>query len=350
MTIAIITEAGVRKVAPLVVVAQQAAAAAQLYAGVAQAAVGDRIYPTYAAGNADTIAGEYFFVASSGSYALYIHGTATALAPFPVLDPATGNLGVGVVPAVKLHAKSTGEMARLETTTPRGNGAASLGIYDPTGRKGVIGYATSAEHIYIRNDLTGHVIIATDGVNRWLVTSTGSFEPDTDNTNAIGRAGARPTTIYAVTGTINTSDEREKTWRGGPTSGELSAARRIASELGFFQWNDAIAEKGEDDARVHFGVRAQAVWDIMADEGLIDALAEGETPDSRYAFLCYDEWEAIAPVEAVEEVRDEDDNVIVEAHPAHPGQPAGNRFGIRPDQLALFLIAAQEARLAALEA
>jgi hypothetical protein len=115
------------------------------------------------------------------------------------------------------------------------------------------------------------------------------------------------------------------------SSAELAAARRIAGDLGFYQWQDAIAEKGADGARLHVGARAQAVWAIMADEGLIDPIAEGVRPDSRYAFLCYDEWA---------EERDAAGQSVV---------AAGNRFGIRPDQLALFLIAAQEARLAALE-
>ena len=74
----------------------------------------------------------------------------------------------------------------------------------------------------------------------------------------------------------------------------MAAARRIALELGFYQWNDAIAEKGAAGARLHFGVRAQAVWAIMADEGLIDPLVPAATPDSRYAFLCYDRWDGDA--------------------------------------------------------
>src|SRR3546814_9172900 len=94
---------------------------------------------------------------------------------------------------------------------------------------------------------------------------------------------------------------------------------------------DAIAAKGAAGARRHFGVRAQAVWAIMAEEGLIAPLAEGQAPDSRYAFLCWDGWD---------EERDAEDR---------PVRAAGDRFGIRPDQLSLFLIAAQEARLAMLE-
>ncbi len=107
----------------------------------------------------------------------------------------------------------------------------------------------------------------------------------------------------------------------------MAAARRIALELGFYQWNDAIAQKGAAGARLHFGVRAQTVWAIMADEGLIDPLVPEATPDSPYAFLCYDRWDGDADGAA----------------------PAGDRFGIRPDQLSLFLIAAQEARIAAME-
>src|SRR3546814_35512 len=123
----------------------------------------------------------------------------------------------------------------------------------------------------------------------------------------------------------------------------VRAARGIEAEVGTYRWLASVAEKG-DEARIHVGVRAQAVWEIMADEGLIDPIVQGEPPSSRYAFLCYDAWDA---VEAVAEERDEEGNITVEAVEA---RPAGNRFGIRPDQLTLFLIAAQEARIAALAA
>ncbi len=166
------------------------------------------------------------------------------------------------------------------------------------------------------------------GVLRLLIDTGGNVRPGTDNSQSVGAAPARWSVIYAGTGTINTSDAREKSWGGALTAAEQAAARRIALELGFYQWNHAIAAKGPGGARRHFGARAQQIWAIMADEGLIDPLIEGVTPDSRYAFLCHDAWAA-----------DETN-----------GDAAGNRFGIRTDQLALFLIAAQDARLAALEA
>lgn len=171
--------------------------------------------------------------------------------------------------------------------------------------------------------------IATGGVTRVLFDNLGRIVPNVDNAQSLGWAGGRWSVVYAGTGTINTSDEREKTWRGAATGAELRAARRIIGELGFYQWNDAIAVKGADGARLHFGVRAQMVWAIMADEGLIAPIAEGVAPDSGYAFLCHDRWDGEAGGE---------------------GRSAGDRFGVRADQLTLFLIAAQEARLAALEA
>lgn len=166
----------------------------------------------------------------------------------------------------------------------------------------------------------------TAGASRLILFPAGAFAPGADNAQAWGDASLRWSVIYAGTGTINTSDGREKTWRGEPTTAELAAARRIVGELGFFQWNDAIAQKGPDGARWHFGVRAQAVWAIMADEGLIDPIdADGRPGATPYAFLCWDAWDV------------DDDGEMAD------------RFGIRPDQLALFLIAAQERRIAMLE-
>lgn len=155
-----------------------------------------------------------------------------------------------------------------------------------------------------------------------------NLHPGADNAQAFGVSWLRWSTFYAATGSINTSDGTEKTELRGFSAAELSAAKRIAGSLGIFQFLASIAEKGEAAARLHIGVIAQDVWAIMADEGLIDPITTEATPSSRYAFLCYDEWDADEAA----------------------GVAPGTRFGIRPDQLALFLIAAQEARLAAIEA
>ncbi|MBL8650632.1 MAG: hypothetical protein JNL35_09550 [Sphingopyxis sp.] len=156
-----------------------------------------------------------------------------------------------------------------------------------------------------------------------VLDTAGRFRPGADNLQTLGMSGFRWSTVYAATGTINTSDAREKQWRGAASAAELRAARRILGELGFFQWHDAIAAKGADGARRHFGVRAQAVWDIMADEGLVDPIdGAGQPGNTPYAFLCFDRW-----VDA--------DGVW------------HDRFGVRGDQLALFLIAGLASEVAA---
>lgn len=226
---------------------------------------------------------------------------------------ASGHLGIGVAPSARLHVKSSGEIARLETTTARGGGLCYLSLNDPSGSKGYIGYGGASDAIEFCNNLNASMHFYTNGIIRWAIGSTGSLQPAADNSYNLGNGSARIATVFAATGTINTSDAREKTTLRAFTAAEMAAAKRIAAEIGIFQFMTGV--------RLHVGVIAQQVWAIMADEGLIDPLQEGVTPSSPYAFLCWDEVE---------------------------DRPEG-RFGIRPDQLSLFLIAAQEARIAALE-
>ncbi|WP_447750485.1 tail fiber domain-containing protein [Sphingopyxis fribergensis] len=265
---------------------------------------------------------------------------------------ANGDVALGgLAPAHKLHLRGGAPTLCIEATTTTGT---TIGTKGPRlllkSDSGSIG--NGGEVVWLGGDdvvaerwaaISGHITgnSAANGCNGHLsfalrpnsagaagvlsemlvIRNDASVRPGQDNTQTFGFTGARWSTIYAATGTINTSDAREKTWRGAANDAELRAARRIAGELGFYQWNDAIAAKGADGARRHFGVRAQAVWAIMADEGLIDPLdAAGRPANTPYAFLCWDAWDG------------------------------GDRFGVRPDQLALFLIAAQEQRLAALEA
>ena len=82
-------------------------------------------------------------------------------------------------------------------------------------------------------------------------------------------------------------------------------------------------------------MRAQRAFAIMKEEGL---------DWQRYAWCCYDAW---AAEPAVEEQHGDDGEIVSAGRPA---RPAGDSYGIRPDQLAMFLIAVQEQRLAALEA
>jgi hypothetical protein len=61
----------------------------------------------------------------------------------------------------------------------------------------------------------------------------------------------------------------------------------------------------------------------------------------RYGFFCYDKWDEATTI--LKDATDTDDAEIEIT-------PAGDRFAVRYDELAMFIAAAQEQRLAAIEA
>ena len=116
----------------------------------------------------------------------------------------------------------------------------------------------------------------------------GALMPYQDNAVSFGDSTHRPTVLWAVSGTISTSDKTQKTVRGdgGYTDAEHAWAVRIRKAIVPYQWNDALAAKG-DAARWHFGVLAQDVEQYGREVGIDDPL--------RYAFLCRDPL--VQPVE-----------------------------------------------------
>lgn len=142
--------------------------------------------------------------------------------------------------------------------------------------------------------------------------------PSTDNVSSLGTADHRWATVYAATGSINTSDGREKQQIRSLEESERRVATSIKGSIKAFKFNDAVAKKG-DEARIHFGVIAQDVKQAFNDEGL-DAHS--------YGVFCYDEWP-----ETPEEL-DSEGEILT------PYIPAGNRYGVRYDQLLSFIISA----------
>lgn len=145
-----------------------------------------------------------------------------------------------------------------------------------------------------------------------------AFFPISDNTNSLGRASFRWSEVFAGTGTINTSDEREKQDFEILSDAEKRVALTIKGMIKKFRFKDAVEKKG-DAARIHVGVIAQEVMVAFAAEGL-DA--------NRYGLLCYDQWDA------KDAVFDKDGNVVESA------QEAGNSYGVRYEELLAFVIAA----------
>lgn len=147
---------------------------------------------------------------------------------------------------------------------------------------------------------------------------SGAFTPGSDNLVSLGSGSLRWSQLYAGTNVINTSDEREKQQIRSLSEAEKKVAIKLKSLVKVFKFNNAVEAKGEN-ARIHVGVIAQEIVAAFESEGL-DA--------TKYGLLCYDEWD-----EQPEE-KDSDGNIIQEYI------PAGNRYGIRYDQLLAFIISA----------
>lgn len=135
-----------------------------------------------------------------------------------------------------------------------------------------------------------------------LTAPSGAVYPNTNGTTNLGSSSNRWATVYAATGTINTSDEHQKQ-QIKPID---EAAIRAWEKINYcqFKFNDAVALKNSG-ARWHFGVIAQRVKEAFESEGL-DAFS--------YGLLCYDVWP---------DKFDEEGKLIT---------AAGNSFGIRYDE------------------
>lgn len=161
-----------------------------------------------------------------------------------------------------------------------------------------------------------------------------AFTPGDDNHTPLGDLTNRWSVVVAGTGTINTSDGRQKT--SPITLGDLSESLASNDDAILdawgdvsviaFKWLQSISEKGEDTARWHIGVIAQQVRDAFQNHG-IDA--------TKFGLLCHDKWE-----EQTENVNGK--NVVI--------KESGDIWSIRPDQCAWLEAAYQRRRSDRLEA
>lgn len=184
---------------------------------------------------------------------------------------------------------------------------------------------TTGDDLIISHDTTGS---GTFSPTLHIRSSVTGVYPDADGTVLLGRASNRWSTVYAGTGTINTSDAREKTPVRALTDNELGAAKQIASEIGSYKWLAAIQSKGED-ARDHIGLTVQRAIEIMT---------EFELDPFNYGFICYDQWDH--PEEVI--VGEDGQEIVIPAS-------SGDRYSFRMDELNLFIAAGFNERLTRLE-
>lgn len=312
---------------------------------------------------------------------------------------SSGNVGIGTSsPGAKIDAVTAGGFC----VGRFGNGATQLNVGVSSDNTTFLEVPQAQPLRFITNstermriDASGNVLVGGVGAIRpvgirlaiasdngssgsGLLFDTGSTLPTnrlsalTDNQFSLGSATYRWNTVYAGTGTINTSDAREKTPVDEFTAEELNAAKQLSKEIGTYKFLSAVAKKG-DDARKHIGMTVQRAIEIMEANNL-DPFA--------YGFICYDAWEEKTvdhpAVEAVEGKEawtetieheaeyDEDGEVIkeawietieheaveaVEAKDAYTEvtQEAGDRYSFRPDEMLFFIARGLEARIEALE-
>jgi hypothetical protein len=122
------------------------------------------------------------FSATSGSTALGTHdaqplyllvGNAGRL----IIQP-TGFVGIGPTAPIALaplHVRSSTELMRLESTQARGGGNAYMSFFDPSGRKGYIGYGSGGtdDNFFIVNELVSPMLFFNNQSERMRIESTG---------------------------------------------------------------------------------------------------------------------------------------------------------------------------------
>jgi len=200
-----------------------------------------------------------------------------------------------------------------------GNAATVTGGVYTTGAQSIAGSKTFTDTMYIGSGAYCPIVQSSTGVlalGANLVSSAGATAPQTNNSASLGIGGLRWSEVFAVNGTINTSDANAKQDIMPLDDAEKRVALRIKGQIKKFRLKDAVAKKG-NNARIHIGVIAQEVGDAFRAEGL---------DPNRYGIYCYDEWQATPAV------LDSNGKVLVAAI------PAGNSYGIRYDELFAFIL------------
>jgi hypothetical protein len=239
-----------------------------------------------------------------------------------VIDGSIRSLEGGVLKVFAQDGTSVGGLS-VGKLFLGGGGDTSLGVYSgagspesaitaPVGSLYVRTDGGTSNSLFVKGSGSGNTgwlwVPNFSGTTLFPATASGLSDGGVD----LGSAFWRWSTVYAVTPSINTSDEREKQEIAILDDAEKRTAVALKGLIKKFKFRDAVAKKG-DAARIHIGVIAQEVVAAFQSEGL---------DPMRYGVVCYDEWDAKL---------DEDGGEV---------RPAGNRYGVRYEELLAFIISA----------
>ncbi len=111
----------------------------------------------------------------------------------------------------------------------------------------------------------------------WDNLQAAMITPITDNTYTLGSSALRWTVVYATTGTINTSDERQKCEIQTSTLGLdfIDHLRPVS-----YKWKERDGETKEPGVRKHYGLIAQEVKQVLDDKNIASSDFAGFIYDS----------------------------------------------------------------------
>jgi hypothetical protein len=140
-----------------------------------------------------------------------------------------------------------------------------LGIYNDDGTAGYLTLTKTGARAFAftGQNSSGNFTFAFKSAGGGLITTTfgGNTQPDADNAYNLGAASFRWATVYAATGTINTSDANQKTDIVDISDVEKRVAVKLKSSMKRFKFKDG--------KRYHFGTIAQDVKSAFESEGLV---------------------------------------------------------------------------------
>lgn len=236
---------------------------------------------------------------TTGGYEIQVNATIGGLGTNALQILANGNVGINTPSAARLlHVKDgTATVGRATIIAEGFLGGYGAGLeagsvlsgggstYLAMGKivwdgEGAWGASAATQDAFCSLHVTQNGAVE----EKMRIASSGHITPGTDNGQNFGSGSLRWATIYAGTGTINTSDERYKVIREG---GDLSEAEYLAWSAVraiVYQDKDSYDRKG-DEARLHVGYSWQTIRAAFAAQGL-DA--------NRYGLWCEDP--VLAPI------------------------------------------------------
>jgi hypothetical protein len=183
--------------------------------------------------------------------------------------PSSGNFSSGTFTWPTFNQNTTGNAATATFATSAGSASSATTAATATSASTAanLSGATLSTSSYTLVSSSSLVAIGNSSGQGVFVNGSSAFAPSNDGAMTCGAATFRWSTVYATTGTINTSDATQKTEIADLTAAELAVARRIKGLFKTFKFKDAVAAKGAG-ARKHIGVMAQDVQAAFAAEGL----------------------------------------------------------------------------------